>query len=340
MSNATPATDPRQQTLPLDQPLPAALPTIIDEILSATPAQQQTGLSKRGQYDLLKTQIAPGCTDEELALFMHIARSRGFDVFARHLYARKQREYDRKKDEYVEKMVIITSIDALRLKAARTKEHTRTSEAEFTIDPKLIGPLNPAGIEKCTIKVYRNGQEFPATVYWSEYAQTYKRNGSEFLVPIWQKMPHNQCEKCSESKALRRAFPEEIGDLYTEDEMHVDVVAPPVTGTHTGPSAPPMPNASGSPVTPAASAAPTPNTPTVTRPAAIPVTDAWIAKSIEAETLLKSCTHKGDLVVAFKKLGKILPRASAPEELRQKIGQLYHDLEASLPAAPTAGGTS
>jgi hypothetical protein len=66
MSNATttaPAVDPRQQTLPLDQPLRApddGLSPILSEILAAS--VQSSGLSKKSQYDLLKTQIAPGCT--------------------------------------------------------------------------------------------------------------------------------------------------------------------------------------------------------------------------------------------------------------------------------------
>jgi phage recombination protein Bet len=336
MSNATPATpavDPRQQSLPLDQPLRApddGLSPILSEILAAS--VQSSGLSKKSQYDLLKTQIAPGCTDDELGLFMQIARSRGFDPFSRHIYARKQRAWDSEKRDYVQKMIIITGIDAFRLKAARTKEHTGTSDAEFTVDAQKIGPLNPKGIVKVKMIVTRNGNQFPATCMWDEYAQTYKANGTEILVPMWQKMPFNQIEKCCEVKALKRGFPEEFADIFSDDEIQGGAEAKP-NGTTTTPA-----RADGASIaqTPPAPPAPTATVAATTpKPPATPTTPDWEKKAKEAETMLNAATNQAELAEAFKKLGKLLPR-SAPTEIRQMIGVLYEAVRAKLPAAAPA----
>ncbi len=336
MSNQT--TDPRQQTIPMSpkdpQPQRVAavvsdgLPPIISELLDAAPPSG--GLSKKSQYELLKTQIAPGCTDDELALFLHIARSRGFDPFARHIYARKQRAWDNEKRDYVERMIIITGIDAFRLKAARTKEHTGTSDAEFEYDPKLIGPLNPDGIVKAKMTVHRKGNAFHATCFWHEFRQTYKKDGIEALVPMWAKMSHNQLEKCVEVKSLKRAFPEEFADIYSDDEIGPSITGPvaltPIASAPTVSS--PAPQSTPAPSAPSASIAAT--TPKKDPPA---VTPEWIEKGVEAEKLLNGCKTQEELAGMLKTMKEKFPKGKAPNSIREKIGELYAALEKTLPKA-------
>ena len=36
---------------------------------------------------------------------------------------------------------------------------------------------------------------------------------------VWERRPDGQLEKCAEAAALRRAFPEELGNEYTAEEM-------------------------------------------------------------------------------------------------------------------------
>lgn len=76
--------------------------------------------------------------------------------------------------------------------------------------------------EWCQITLYRllHGQRVPfpgPKVYWLEY---YARKSRWTPVPneMWQKRASGQLEKCAEAGALRRAFPEELGDEWTMEE--------------------------------------------------------------------------------------------------------------------------
>src|SRR5215472_11409532 len=75
--------------------------------------------------------------------------------------------------------------------------------------------------EWCQITVYRmiGDHRVPIPgprVYWLE---TYSRIGrTDIPNEMWQKRPNGQLEKCAEAAALRKAFPEEIGDEITSDE--------------------------------------------------------------------------------------------------------------------------
>jgi phage recombination protein Bet len=195
----------------------ADLPTAIEEILRET----KHGLSPRNQYDLLRTQIAPGCTDEELALFMYVAKARGLDPFLRQIYALKREQWDPQQRARVSKMTIQTGIDGFRLIAARTKEHDGTDAVKWTTDADAVDDtLNPAGLVCASVTVYRRGKPYPGEAWWEEYAQVIGKEGEKRLGPMWLKMPRGQLEKCAEAKALRRAFPEELGSLYVAEEMN------------------------------------------------------------------------------------------------------------------------
>ena len=61
-------------------------------------------------------------------------------------------------------------------------------------------------------------REWSATVFFDEYAQTYKKDGQENLTAMWLRMPHSQLAKCCEAVLLRKAFPNDLSGLYTSDE--------------------------------------------------------------------------------------------------------------------------
>lgn len=103
---------------------------------------------------------------------------------------------------------------------------TKTFEGETKEGQKKAELRFP---EWCQITLYRmvGGQRMPVPgprVYWLE---TYSRMGrTELPNDMWMKRPSGQLEKCAEAAALRKAFPEELGNEITADEaegmdMHV-----------------------------------------------------------------------------------------------------------------------
>jgi len=92
------------------------------------------------------------------------------------------------------------------------RPETRTIELEFP--------------EYCSVTVWRIVHNmrvsFCEPVYWLE---TYARIGrSELPADMWARRPHNQLAKCAKAASLRAAFPEEMGNEYTSDEMEGQAV--------------------------------------------------------------------------------------------------------------------
>lgn len=103
-----------------------------------------------------------------------------------------------------------TGIDGFRLTAQRAGGYAGSDEPIFEYEG--ANKKRPA---KATVTVYRlvDGHRcaFTGSARWDEYYP-----GSN---QMWDKMPHNQLAKCAEALALRKAFPAELSNVYTEDEM-------------------------------------------------------------------------------------------------------------------------
>ena len=171
----------------------------------------------REQVDLIKSTVAAGCTDLELALFMEVARASGLNPMLKQIYA------IRRKVGREDKMTIQTGIDGYRLIASRTGTHLGTTDPQF-------GPLDKDGYPEWARVVARrlvqgHVAEFPATARWSEYAQTKNEwkngqsTGNKTVSDMWARMPHTMLGKCAESLALRKAFPAELSGVYSDVEM-------------------------------------------------------------------------------------------------------------------------
>lgn len=157
------------------------------------------------QISLIKKQIAPKATDDELKLFLYQAKRTGLDPLTRQIYCIHR--YDKNVGQ---KMTVQTSIDGFRVIAERSGDYGGQDEPEFVEqDGKIVC---------CKIPVYkfRGDVRYKASVgvaYWDEYVP---QAGQDYM---WRKMPHTMISKVAEALGLRKAYPQDLSGLYTNDEM-------------------------------------------------------------------------------------------------------------------------
>ena len=154
----------------------------------------------------------------ELTTFLHECQRRHLDPFTRQIYLIGR--YSRREGRKVYRSQ--TSIDGFRLIARRAADEAKESieyeetlwyDADGRVHQLWLSQGAPAGAK---VVVLRNGKRFPVVARYSTYVQT-DNDGSQ--TGLWKKMPDTMIAKCAEALALRMAFPEELGGIYTDEEM-------------------------------------------------------------------------------------------------------------------------
>lgn len=179
---------------------------------AATLTQEQTALLKKSSY--------PDVPDAQFELFVATCNRTGLDPFARQIYMVARKAKDQRTQEWITKYEIQTSIDGLRVVAERTGSYQgqdgpywcgadgKWTDVWLQKSPPLAAKL---GVLKLGFI-----QPLWSVAKWESYAQ---RNREGQPTPMWAKMPDLMLGKCAEALALRRAFPNDLGGLYTGDEM-------------------------------------------------------------------------------------------------------------------------
>lgn len=151
----------------------------------------------------LRNTVAPGLTDSESALFAEIVKSTGLNPVTKEVWAIKAGG----------RLQLMTGINGF-LRIANSHPMFDGMEVEFDKDGDRI--------VAATAKVYRKDRRFPAvaTAFMAEYGKP---------TPIWKQMPSVMLAKCAKSLAIREAFVQELGGLYTQEEMPAEFAPPRAT---------------------------------------------------------------------------------------------------------------
>jgi phage recombination protein Bet len=170
---------------------------------------------------LLKRTHAPTATDDEFAMFLEVCKGVDLNPFRRQIYLIIR-------DGKRRGVTIQTSIDGYRAIANRACKSAGLLRSE---EPTMwcgddgewldawLGHGPPSAAKYTCTVAQSNGsvvRRFTAVARVASYGQkSYDGN----LTGLWATMPDVMIAKCAEALALRKAFPEDLGGLYTDDEM-------------------------------------------------------------------------------------------------------------------------
>lgn len=189
------------------------------------PTDRQQQLAEA--FKLYCDVVSPGqaITKTEFMWMFDFCQKRGLDLLAKDVHF-VPRISDGKKT-----IVPQTSIDGYRKIAAASGEYDGHEVFWCGSDGKWVDVWlldEPPAAAK--VVAHRKGCHvaFPAVAKFSEYAQRKKDGG---LTRAWQNMGALMIAKCAEALALRKAFPQQLGGVYTDDEMqqaenHAPIKAP------------------------------------------------------------------------------------------------------------------
>ena len=160
-------------------------------------------------------------TDQEVAMFLNLCRFQHLNPFLREAYLIKFGS---------QPATIVTGKDAITKRAMRNPKyagqkagvvifHEESGELEYrngslVMDgEKLVGGW---------AKVYVKGYEVPieVAVSYQEYVGT-KKDGT--VNSQWATKPATMIRKVALVQALREAFPEDLGGMYSSEEMNIEL---------------------------------------------------------------------------------------------------------------------
>jgi phage recombination protein Bet len=162
------------------------------------------------QLAALKQIGLASASKPDMAVFLNYCQRTGLDPFARQIYM----------IERGGRFTIQSSIDGLRVVAQRSQEYAGQTP------PMWCGPdgvwqdvwLSDEPPVAAKVGVYRVGFMEPLIAVARTDAYMPKRaDGSP--MGLWKQMPDVMIAKVAEALALRKAFPNDLSGIYTNDEM-------------------------------------------------------------------------------------------------------------------------
>lgn len=159
------------------------------------------------QLKTIQKSVFPDGNPDEVRLFGIVCTRTGLDPFTKQIYAIKNRG----------RVQFMTGIDGLRAIASRSPRYLG-QDGPYWCGPDgewkdvWLESSPPAAAKVVVLVTGPDGSvlRVPAVAHWSEYGSN--RN-------VWGEKPSLMIAKCAESLGLRKAFPNDISGLYTQEEM-------------------------------------------------------------------------------------------------------------------------
>jgi phage recombination protein Bet len=168
-------------------------------------------------------------TQYEVAFFAEQCVRTGLDPFLRQIYGIFRKDSSQGGAEV---MTVQVGIDGFRINAERTGRYEGQTPVEWCDSEGRWTDvwLSTEPPSAARVGVYKKGFREPlyAVALYREFVQTWNGNPTG----QWKDMPAHMIAKCVEAIALRKAFPNELSGLYTDDELGAgDVVESTATPT-------------------------------------------------------------------------------------------------------------
>jgi phage recombination protein Bet len=181
-------------------------------------------------YRALKYSLFPEASDISIGMYLAYCRAKNYDPLKKPMHivpigCKTGKKNPDGKEIYETRDVIMPGIISYRIDAVRTGTFYGISDAEF--GPMITKTLGKSNLkfefpEWCRLVIYKKIgdeiREIPAKLYFMECYSTASAFTDE-PNRMWKKRPRAMLEKCCESLAYRKGFPEETGGMPTMDEM-------------------------------------------------------------------------------------------------------------------------
>lgn len=185
------------------------------------------------QLQLIKDAYARGASDEEFHLFVEIAKHRRLDILKGHMCMIKFKDKQLGRDVFQP----VVKIDGYRSLAEGSGQYEGQTSPQWCGKDGIwrdvwLEDVPPAAAR---VGVYRAGFREPlyAVARFNSYAQRWPDGN---LKGQWGMMADLMIAKCAESLALRKAFPDQLGGTYTDDELAQNTIDMPPEPTTTQPT--------------------------------------------------------------------------------------------------------
>lgn len=182
--------------------------------------EKRFGIEKAEWKALVEAVFPLATSVDSVVLALSYCKARNLDPFKRniHIVPIWNKQLNRMVD------TVWPGIGELRTTAFRTRQYAGRGETVYGPDiTKKVGTVELTFPEWAQVTVNRLVEDKVVSftgprVYWME---TYAQVGRNDVSPnaMWARRTRGQLEKCAEAAALRAAFPEELGNEYTSDEV-------------------------------------------------------------------------------------------------------------------------